>query len=129
MVAQTKDGFMNNAWGKSFSEMHEKFDLQPTLTRGDERQYSSNVRVLGGAEIADCEFEFNRDRFCGVIITTTGRENSRLLLAYLKSEYGTGHRENAFACQWFARDTHIAYDEATPGDAYVYWYSLSLQEK
>ena len=126
--AQGKDGFLGYEWGTPLAEMKEKFDLQNVTQRGDYRQYSCNVRSIDGAELKDCDLEFYGESFSGVIITTSGRGNSRRLLEFLKRAYGEGHRDATVAYQWLSPDTHISYDEDSAGDAYIYWYYLKSED-
>jgi hypothetical protein len=126
---QARDGFADVPWGTAFETMKERFELVPSAAGKIQGQYCSNVAMVGKAQTTPCEFEFSNGRFSGVIITTRGERNSHALLAYLKSLYGDGIRENPRACQWFAGATHASYDEDSEGNAYVYIYALTLQSR
>jgi len=125
-IDQTKDGFMNYAWGTPFAQMARYFTLQQTRSHDDQQQYSVDLESLGEAELEECEFEFVDKSFAGVIITTANRANSHRLLAFLKHLYGNGHVQDPMTIQWFSGDTHVSYDEGLSGNAYVYMYSRRL---
>lgn len=124
---QAKSGFGDVQWGTPFDIMRERYELVPSTAGKSQRQYVSNVVLVGKAETEACEFEFSNERFSGVIITTRGVRNSHALLAYLKGLYGEGIPENPAACQWSAGATHASYDEDSEGNAYVYIYCLTFQ--
>jgi hypothetical protein len=122
--AQVKDGILQFGWGTQMSEVQRQLDLAPVGGIDRQGTFSARLSDLGGIELEDCLLEFFGGRLSGVIITIRGHDNSRKFLSLLKKEYGHGTQESPLGYQWFSPRTHVAYDEDSGGDAYIYWYAL-----
>lgn len=114
-------------WGTSREAIARWQQLEP-LPAGEPGvlKFRTELSSLGEAVLWDCDFEFVRDRFAGVVITTRGRGNSRALLRELRRLYGPGLEEDPRGVGWLTSTTHARYDEDSEGDAYVYIYGLRL---
>ena len=123
----TPEGFLSIPWGTLSSQMREKYELREISRDADRVMYSSSIRRLGNAELAECNLEFVRERFAGAVILTKGRGDSDELLQFLTARFGAGQRVDHTAICWIAGDVHVSYDTDRYGDAYVYWYSLRHQ--
>lgn len=122
--AQVKDGFLQFGWGTEIAEVQREITLKPVSTIEQTTTYTALLPDLDGVELADCMLEFHGGRLAGVIVTTQGHDNSSRFLALLKRYFGDGKQESPRGYQWFSPRTHVAYDEDSAGDAYIYWYSL-----
>jgi hypothetical protein len=119
--------FLSTPWGTPSSQVREKYELREISRDAHRVMYSSTIRRLGNAELAECNLEFVRDRFAGAVILTKGRSDSDELLQFLTARFGAGQRVDRTAICWIAGDVHVSYDTDRYGDAYVYWYSLRHQ--
>ena len=122
--AQVKDGFLQFTWGTEIAEIQQQLTLKPVGTTEQTSTFAAVLPDLDGVELEDCMLEFQAGRLAGVIIMTQGHDNSSRFLALLKRYYGDGTQEARGGYQWFSPKTHVAYDEDSGGDAYIYWYSL-----
>lgn len=125
--AQRHEGFLGNVWGTPFPRMKETYDLREIAVEKERITCASNIQRLGNADIEECNLEFVRNRFSGVVILTTGRRNADHLLLYLRQILGEGRSYDPTAISWTKGNVHVSFDVDSFGDAYVYWYCLNYQ--
>lgn len=122
--SQSIDGFLHLRWGSARADIERTISLTPSREEGTTSHFAADLTTFDGIDITGCEMEFIGDRLAGVFFVTQGPVNSHRLTLFLDRKYGPGRRENPSAIQWFGPDSHIAFDEDSAGNAYVYWYSL-----
>lgn len=127
LSAQVRDGFETHGWGSPLQEMERAFELRLLQTRGEYRQYETNIRTIEEVAIENCRFEFVEERFCGIAILVSGRASSRKVFGLLERSYGKGMQTGPVGYQWLSPVTHVFYDEDRIGNAYIYLYSVNLQ--
>ncbi len=125
---QTRDGLMGHQWGTPVAMLANKVELRSPRADGEMLLYSTGLRSLGDAAIEQCDLEFVHGRLAGVIVTTRSEKNSRHILSLLQKEYGEGQSNHPRTRTWITPNTRVCYDEDSLGDAYVYWYSMLLQQ-
>jgi len=125
--AQDTGDFSRYAWGTPLAAMQGQFDLKPINTQDSTARYSSNVSLLGDADLDDCQFEFTNGKFSGIVAMTPGKTDSYKLVKWLESRFGPGEGVEPLGWQWFKEGTHIWFDMAKAGEGYLYWYSLKYQ--
>jgi hypothetical protein len=115
------------AWGTPQVVIQADVELQPAGFAGRTARYQSNLIQIRSIPVEPCQFEFTGGRFSGLAFTTRGKADSRRMLGLLEKCYGPVVDQERRGFQWLRGDTHVAYDEDSRGDAYVYLYTLRLQ--
>ena len=111
-------------WGATLERARQSYHLEPAAREGDVERYRAALERLGGAELEECQFEFTRGRFSGILLTTRGRDNTRALYRYLTGRFGKGSDDGHRFWQWLSGDTYASLDEDSAGDGYVLWYRM-----
>jgi hypothetical protein len=121
-----RHGFLSYPWGMPIDSMKRYRALASPRLDGVHQWFETEIRVLEGVSIADCEFEFIEGRFSGVLIRTGSAKQSHRLRSWIAEHLGGTGLNGSLGYQWFLRDIHIKYDESTTGEAYIYWYSRAV---
>jgi len=86
-----KDGFRGFAWGTTFEKIDSSYALKYVGVHESLRrvkEYESNIKSLGGAQIDVCIFQFYKDKFFGVRVQVRNCHDSRKLQKALTKVYG-----------------------------------------
>jgi hypothetical protein len=124
---QESGGIPEWKWRTPLASLQARLNLREAAVTGRTVRYLSNLTHISSVPVRDCQLEFTEGMFSGLAFTTQGREYSRGMLAVLEGTFGAVRDSLQTGFQWLAGETHIAYDEDSRGDAYVYLYAVSLQ--
>jgi hypothetical protein len=121
--ADALEGFRGERWGQSLASMSGmKF-----VNEIDGLRYyiKMNDRLsLGNAAIHEIHYAFESGRLVGVILSSKGRENARLVMRTLETTYGTPSKRDGDKFYWPFGDTTLFYDY-NPHSGRLYVASLS----
>jgi hypothetical protein len=124
---QQSGGIPEWKWKTPLVSLKARLNLQEVDVTGRTVRYLSNLTHIGSIPVRDCQLEFTEGMFSGLAFTTQGRENSRRILTVLENAFGPVQDSLRTGFQWITGETHIAYDEDSRGDAYIYLYAVFLQ--
>ena len=125
--AQQSAGIPGWKWETPLATIQRSLQLRQAAVTGRTVRYHSNLEEICSIPIDDCQLEFTGGSFSGLAFTTRGEERSRKILAVLESTFGRVRAGEVRGFQWLEGNTHVAYDEDSRGDAYVYLYAVTLQ--
>ena len=91
------DGFRGLRWG---TNIRNTTGLNQTFAGGSYYTRKSDKLTIGGAKLTSIYYVFYENRFHGVVISTKGASNWRLLKAAVSAHYGKGKQGNRFADEW-----------------------------
>lgn len=125
--AQQSAGIPGWPWETPLATIQKSLHLRQAAVTGRTVRYRANLEEICSIPVDDCQLEFTEGRFSGLAFTTRGEVHSRRILAVLEGTFGRVQGGGQRGFQWLERDTHVAYDEDSRGDAYVYLYDVTLQ--
>ena len=86
-----KDGFRGFAWGTTFEKIDSSYALKYVGVHESLRQvkeYESDIKSLGGAQIDVCKFQFYKEKFWGVHVQVRNCHDCQKLQKALEKVYG-----------------------------------------
>lgn len=121
-----RHGFLSYPWGMPIDSMKRSVPLASPRIDGANQWFETDIRILDGVSVQDCEFEFTEGRFSGVLLRTASARQSHRLRSWIEEHLGASNQNDSLGDQWLQNDIHIKYDESTTGEAYTYWYSRAV---
>jgi hypothetical protein len=103
------DGFKGLRWGDSLRS----FRYMKFAGESDGIRYyvkMNDEMYIGNAGVEKIEYAFFSDRLVGVVVNSSGRDNSRLLFETLKLAYGAPNKQNEDSYYWQFGKTSIFFN-------------------